>query len=164
MKQNGPRAPCPPWPTIETIGQSTSTFWPFFAYERWCLQARIRGTGLVSCTGGPVFNVIRIVHCRPPKSSPTARHRRSLTLHLNIQRSRWCCSGGPPRVFAVVPIVVCCGRGVVLLRGVVYDGGEGSPFPGPRSRRRRPRWHFFQVLAEPGHKTTPSGHWHQMFG
>ena len=56
VRQNGLRAPCPPWSTAETVGRSTSTFWPFFAYERWCHQARIRRTGLVYCTRSPEFS------------------------------------------------------------------------------------------------------------
>ena len=45
------------------------------------------------------LSVLGVVRCRPPKYPLTARHRRSLTLHLSIQRSRWCCSGSPPPVF-----------------------------------------------------------------
>ena len=48
-------------------------------------------------------SVLRTVHCQPPKSSPTARHRRSLTRHLSIQRNRWCCSGSPPPVYRSGP-------------------------------------------------------------
>ena len=40
----------------------------------------------------------------------------------------------PLMFFAVVPLVVCRGRRVVFLRGAVYDGGEGPPFPGPPRR------------------------------
>ena len=29
-------------------------------------------------------SVLKVAHCGPPKSSPTARHRRSLSLHLSI--------------------------------------------------------------------------------
>ena len=40
-------------------------------------------------------SVPKVVHRRSPKSSPTARYCRSLTLYLSIQRSRRCCSGSP---------------------------------------------------------------------
>ena len=48
-------------------------------------------------------SVIRKVHCRPPKPSPTARHRRALTLLLSIQRRRWSCSGRPSLAFRFGP-------------------------------------------------------------
>ena len=35
VKQNGLRPRCPAGPLAETVGGSTSTFWPFFAYTRW---------------------------------------------------------------------------------------------------------------------------------
>ena len=55
VNQNGLRAD-PPGSSTETVGSSKSTFWPFLAYGLWFHQARTRGTGLVSCTGGPAFS------------------------------------------------------------------------------------------------------------
>ena len=75
---------------------------------------------------------LRIIHCFPPKSSQTVR--RSLTLHLSIQRRRWCCSGSPPPFLRSGPDrhlswVTCRipARSILRLRGK-------PAFPGPPHR------------------------------
>ena len=78
VKQNGRRAPCPPWPTTDAIGRSKSTFWPFLPMSDGATRPGSVGSDS-SRASGP--SVLRIVHRRPPKLSPKARHRRYLTLH-----------------------------------------------------------------------------------
>ena len=48
-------------------------------------------------------------------------HYRLLTLLSNTPRTKWCCSGSPCPIFAVVSFVLCRGRRVIFLRGAVHD-------------------------------------------
>ena len=56
-----------------------------------------------------------------------------LTLLLNTQQTKWCCSGSPILFFTVVPFVVCRGRRAIFLLGAIYDGKKDQAFPRPSS-------------------------------